>query len=211
MKKIAVILLAPGHQDGSEITEAVSARIALSEFGADISYFGFNENFPTPETSTPRNALRESQRLSRGETQPIQELNVNDYDALVIPGGSGLLKNLSTWFTEKEKFKMNPLFQDVVLKFHEQSKPIGAICIAPFLVAQVLKSHKPLITLGETSELIAVLPKFGIQHEKCPSQDYITDRDCKVLSTPAYMNDEATPFQVYTGIRLMVKEIVEMA
>ncbi len=211
MKKIAVILLSPGHKDGSEITEAACARIALSELKAEVSYFSFDVNFPTDDGLGARNALVESQRISRGESLPINELNPEIYDALVLPGGSGMLKNLSTWLVDKEKFEIHSALQNVILKFYQQSKPIGAICISPFLVAHVLKNHKPLITLGQSSELISTLSQFDIQHEACPSEDYITDRDCKVLSTPAYMNDHATPFEVYTGIRLMIKELVEMA
>lgn len=206
MKKIAVILLSPGHKDGSEITEAVSARLALSEFKVQTSYFSFDEEF-----GTGRNALTESQRLSRGESLPIKELNPGQFDALVLPGGSGMLKNLSTWSTDQENFKIHSQLQEIILQFHQQSKPIGAICISPFLVAQVLKKFNPLITLGESSELIPRLKKMNIQHEACPSNDYITDRDCKLLTTPAYMNEEVSPFQVYTGIRLMIKELVEMA
>ena len=206
MKKIAVILLSPGHKDGSEVTEAISARLALSEFNVETSYFSFDEDF-----GTGRNALAESQRISRGESLPITELNPDRFDAVVLPGGSGLLKNLSTWASEQENFKIHSHFSKVIAKFHQQSKPIGAICISPFLVGNILRSFHPLITLGETSELIPRLEKLKIQHEKCPSNDYITDRECKVLSTPAYMNPNATPFEVYTGIRLMIKELVEMA
>lgn len=206
MKNIAVILLSPGHKDGSEITEAVSARLALSEFKTHTNYFSFDEDF-----GTGRNTLTESQRISRGETLSISELNPDQFDALVLPGGSGMLKNLSTWEKDQENFKVHSQLQDVILKFHQQSKPIGAICISPFLVAQVLKKFNPLITLGESSEIIPRLKKMGIQHEICPSNDYITDRDCKLLTTPAYMNNDVSPFQVYTGIRLMTKELVEMA
>ena len=133
MKKIAFILLTPGHKDGTEITEAVSARLALSELNARVSYFSFNENF------ADRNALVESQRLSRGESLAIDQLNPDQFDALVIPGGSGVLKNLSSWAIDQENFKIHPALHEVILKFHQQSKPIGAICIAPFLVGNILK------------------------------------------------------------------------
>lgn len=199
MKKIAVILLSPGHKEGSEVTEVVSARIALSEFDVETSYFSLSET------------LDESQKISRGESLPLTELNPDKFDAIVLPGGSGMLKKFSTWATEQENFKINPILQKIILKFHSQSKPIGAICISPFLVGNILRQFRPLVTLGETSELIPRLEKMNIQHEKCPTQDYITDRDCKVLSTPAYMNSKVSPFQVYTGIRLMIKELVEMA
>lgn len=212
MRRIALVLLGCGHRDGSEITESVSAILALTEYKAQISYFSFDENFPVIDfPNKKRNALLESQRISRGKSQSISQLNVNDYDALAIPGGSGLLTQLTTWATDKHKFTVHPELTRVVEEFHRESKPIGAICIAPFLVAQILKDHGPLITLGETSELISNLKKMGIEHEFCPSNDFITDRVCKIVSTPAYMNDQSSPFEVYSGIKLMIKELVEMS
>lgn len=212
MRKIALVLLGCGHRDGSEITESVSAILALTELKAQISYFSFDENFPViDEPNQKRNALIESQRISRGSSQNITDLNVNDYDALVIPGGSGLLTHLTTWSTDHFKFKVHAQLTRVVEEFHEQSKPIGAICIAPFLVAQILRKHEPLITLGESSDLIPALKKMGIEHELCPSTDFITDRVCKIVSTPAYMNTNPSPFEVSSGIKLMIKELVEMS
>jgi enhancing lycopene biosynthesis protein 2 len=218
MKKIALIILGVGGQDGSETTETVSASVSLSEFAAQTTFFSFDEEFQCQNhqarslvLNESRNALVESGRLSRGQSLPIEKLNPDDFDALVLPGGSGLLKNLTTYSTDNDQFKVHGSLEKIILKFHQQSKPIGAICVAPFIVAQVLRKHKPLITLGETSDLITQLKKMNIQHENCPSTDYITDRDCKLLTTPAYMNNDVTPYSVYTGIRLMIKELVEMA
>jgi enhancing lycopene biosynthesis protein 2 len=218
MKKIALIMLGVGGQDGSETTETVSASLSLSEFSTQTTFFSFDEEFACQNHQTrtlvpgvTRNALVESGRLTRGQSVSIEELNPDDFDALVLPGGSGVLKNLTTYATDGDKFKVHATLEKIILKFHQQSKPIGAICIAPVIAAQVLKKYKPLITLGETSDIIPRLEKMNIQHENCPSTDYITDRDCKLLTTPAYMNDDVTPHSVYTGIRLMIKELVEMA
>lgn len=211
MKKIALVLLGAGHKDGSEITETVSAVIALSEFKTQVDYYSFNINIPCiSEPQTLRNALIESQRISRGHSQDIRHLNPSDYDALVIPGGSGLLSHLTNWAEKNIHFTVNEQLSKIIEAFHQTSKPIGAICIAPLLVAQVLKKHNPIITLGQTSDIIPLLSKTTIQHESCPAYDFITDRDCKIISTPAYM-DPVSPNDVYAGIRLMIKELVEMA
>lgn len=212
MKKVAFILLGAGHEDGSEITEAISAWVALTEFKAQVDIFSFDLNVPAisnPEQK--RNALVESQRISRGVSKNITELNPDSYDALVIPGGTGLLLHLTDFPTNNIKLKVNSDLEKVIQAFHQQSKPIGAICIAPLLVGKALEVHKPLITLGEVSPMIDLLKQTKIDHEMCPSTDFITDRECKIVSTPAYMNDKYSPFEIYTGIRLMVKELVEMA
>lgn len=218
MKKIAVVVSGCGHQDGAELTETISLLVSLSEMNASYQVFALNEEFPIqnhqthqPVAGEKRNSLIESGRISRGTSKNLNELDAKDFDGLALPGGYGAAKNLSSWATENIKYKVHPLIEKVILDFHSQSKPIAAICVAPVLVAKVLAAYKPVLTLGQNPEVAAAIEKVGAQHESCPTRDFITDRFTKVITTPAYMDDNATPFDVYTGIRGLTKELVEMA
>lgn len=134
MKKIALITIGCGHKDGSEITETVSAIIALSELKTEVSFFSFDEFFPVTDSedhSQTRNSLSESQRITRGQSKNIKHLDPSDFDALIIPGGSGLLLNLTTFEKDNIFFKVNPDLEKVIYSFYETSKPIGAILICP--------------------------------------------------------------------------------
>lgn len=131
-----------------------------------------------------------------------EKFNPEDFEALVIQGDLDQLKKMTTYDADGIFFEVQESLKTLIVKFHQQSKPIGAIGLASLIVAQVLKKSKPLITLGETSDLISQLSKLNIQHEVCPVNDYIADRDCKLLSTPHLVS---------TGVRLMIKELVEMA
>jgi enhancing lycopene biosynthesis protein 2 len=44
-----------------------------------------------------RNVLEESARIARGKISDLADLNADDFDALVVPGGFGAAKNLSNW------------------------------------------------------------------------------------------------------------------
>jgi len=55
----------------------------------------------------------------------VQEIKVEDYDALVFIGGTGMVKNLD-----------NPDFQRIAREAVEKGKILGAICIAPALLAK---------------------------------------------------------------------------
>lgn len=193
MKKIAILAAGFAPQQ-SEITETISLIVSLSEFKANFKIFAIN-------TQTP---------LNHHDLHPIDALNPDQFDALVLPGGLGNATLLSTWEKDKEKMTVLPQVEKIITQFYKDSKPIGAICMAPLVVAKVLAKHKPNITLGENWPHTSVVKKWNVNVESCPSTDYITDRDTKVITTPAYMND-ATPFQVYTGIRAFSKELVEMA
>lgn len=200
-RKIAVVLSGCGHTDGTEITEAVSTLIALSEFGAQYQCFA-------PDIG---NSLEMSKRIARGNVQPIDKLRSRDFDGVVFPGGYGAAKVLSNFAEAGAGGKVIPEVSRVIKEFHTDAKPIGVICIAPSLVALTLGKEGIELTIGNDDATAAVIEKTGARHTSCPVDDYISDRDHKVLSAPAYMYDDAKPFEVYTGIRKMILELVEMA
>jgi len=233
-KKIAVVLSGCGFLDGSEITEAISTLIALSELGTEVTCFAPDASFPvahyvassgksgaSPEHAAShagahnapatRNALEESGRIARQHVSPLSALREKDFDAIVFPGGFGAAKNLSDWASTGARANVLPEIRRAITEFHKSSKPIGAICIAPTLVARVLGSEHPEVTIGNDTETAAEIEKTGAKHTKCSVDDYVSDRDHKILTTPAYMYGDAKPHEVFTGIRRMLTELVEMA
>ena len=217
IKKIAVILAGCGNKDGAEITESVSTLIALSEAGAEYEIFAPNIDFSATDflTSQPsgetRNVLKEAARIARGKIRDLKNLNSRDFDALAFPGGFGVALHLCTWASDGAKCKVNAEAERVINEFYREEKPIAAICIAPVLLARVLGSKGVTLTIGNDVETAAEIAKTGARHENCGVDDFCTDRDNRVITTPAYMYDEAKPFEVYTGIRGAIRELVEMA
>lgn len=217
MKNVAVVLSGCGHKDGAEITEAVSTLIAISNAGANYEIFAPNLDFhPTNHLTSEkndkeaRNCLTEAARIGRGEAKDLKDLKEKNFDALVFPGGFGAALHLSDWAHKGAKAKVHPEVERVILAFHQASKPIGAICIAPTLVAKVLGSENITVTIGNSVETAKEIEKTGAQHVECPVEDFITDRLHKIITTPAYMC-EAKPHQVFKGISGLISELVEMA
>ncbi|MFN3696265.1 MAG: DJ-1/PfpI family protein [Pseudobdellovibrio sp.] len=194
MKKVAIIAAGFGIKQ-TELTETISLLVSLSELNASFKIFAL-------DLTTP---------LNHHEIYPLASLNADEFDALVIPGGAGIGCLLSNWSEDQKSTQVHPTVEKLILKFYDDSKPIGAICAGPLLVARVLREHSPCITLGENYSKAEFVKKWGAILETCPSTDFITDRNTKVITTPAYMNDDVTPFQVFSGIRAMTKELVEMA
>lgn len=216
MKKIAVVLSGCGHRDGSEVTEAVSAVIALSEVGAKIQFFAPSIEFQavnhlTQKTTETRNTLIESARIARGQIQDLRELNPADFDGVVLPGGYGAATRLSDWSTKGSSCSVLPDVEQVIREFHKQHKPIAAICIAPALIARVLGKNHVTVTLGNDPAAASEIEKTGAHHEACAVSDYVTDREAKVITTPAYMYNSASPFEVFTGVRRAIREFYEMS
>ncbi|PIS12157.1 MAG: isoprenoid biosynthesis protein ElbB [Bdellovibrio sp. CG10_big_fil_rev_8_21_14_0_10_47_8] len=215
-KKIAVVLSGCGNKDGTEITEAVSLMIGLSAAGADIQYFAPDlditaQNFLTGQPlAEKRNLMSESARITRSQIKDLKELRADDFDGLAFPGGFGAALHLSTWAKKGSQCTVLPEVEKTILDFHRQSKPIAAICIAPTLLAKVLGSKGVTLTIGNDVETSAEIKKTGALPVDCPVDDFITDREHKVITTPAYMYN-AQPHQVFQGISGLVKEFIEMA
>lgn len=103
--KFAMLLAGCGHEDGTEIQEAVSTMIQVSLKGGSVDCFAPDKllQSETIDHSTskkasflasPRNVYVESARLARGNIKPLNELSTANYDGLFIPGGYGVMKNL---------------------------------------------------------------------------------------------------------------------
>lgn len=215
-KKIAVVLAGCGNQDGAEITESASALIALSEAGVQVQIFAPDVGFKAKDfltgkvTGEERNVLLEAARIARGDIKPLSELMASDFDGVVFPGGFGVALHLCTWAEKGSKCEVLPDAERVIRDFYSAQKPICAICIAPALIGRVLGSEGVTLTLGRSDDG-GELAKTGAHFEACAVTDFVTDREHRVISTPAYMYGEARPFEVFTGIRKAVRELVEMA
>ena len=102
--KVAVLLSGCGVYDGSEIHESVFSLLALAQnnleylcIAPDINHHHIINHTTAEEKNEERNVLIESSRISRCKIISISELDLNEISSLVIPGGFGVVKNLSNW------------------------------------------------------------------------------------------------------------------
>lgn len=217
-KKIAVIIGGSGHMDGSEIQEAVSALLALSKFGVNYSCFSIDReqkdlvNHLKGENdvkSTRRNLLVEAARIARGDIQDISKLDSSIFDAVIFPGGFGVAKNFFSYAFDGRNATIDESIKKVIMDFHDSDKYIGAICISPMLIAKAFEgSGKSIkLTLGSDVGPFEDAKYFGANPVMKPATDIVVDEENKIVSTPAYMESNATLFEVYTGIEKLVEFI----
>ena len=90
------------------------------------------------ETSEERNVLIESARIARGNIEMLSRLSAANFDCLVVPGGFGAAKNLSTFATEGTECRVNPEVSRIVKEFHRANKPIALCCISSVIAAKLL-------------------------------------------------------------------------
>ena len=218
MKKVAVLLSGCGFLDGAEIREAVLTLLALDTAKADYSMFALNEeqhhvvdHLAGAPVEESRNILVESARIARGDIKDLTALNVEEFDALVMPGGFGVAKNMCSFAFEGAQASVNPQVLEVLNGFYAAKKPIGAICISPALVALALGKQSPTLTIGTDTGTASEIEKLGATHQTCATDMCVVDEVHKIVTTPAYMDDAANLADIFAGISKLVDQVLKMA
>ena len=86
--------------------------------------------------------MMESMRISRYKVKEIKDLKASEYDTLVVPGGSGVAKNLCNYLLKGLNFTVVPEVEATLKEFAALKKPIALCCIAPVIAARVFgKKH----------------------------------------------------------------------
>lgn len=219
MARVAVCLSGCGFLDGSEIHEAVFTLLALDRAGAEIvccapdkpqmDVVDHRTQKAVPDQR--RNVLVESARIARGEIKPLSAIRAADIDALIFPGGFGAAKNLCTFATNGPDCTVDPQVESLVDAMVQARKPVGAICIAPALLARIVgrKKTKAKLTIGTDPQTAAAINRMGAMHCECPTTEMVADPEHKVVSTPAYMTGKG-PADVCAGIEKLVAEVLRM-
>ena len=214
MKKFAVVLSGCGVYDGAEIQEAVLTLLAIDRAGAMYQCFAPDtrqhhviNHVTGTEMPENRDVLVESARIARGDIKPLSAFSAAEYDALIFPGGFGAAKNLCDWAVKGDDCKVNADVEESVKTMFEAGKPIGAMCIAPVLLARLFKGTN--LTTGNDPASERFIEKMGNKYTKTIHGEVVTDKVRKLFTTPCYMLD-ASISQIAQGTENLVREMLSM-
>lgn len=215
-KTVGVVLSGCGFLDGSEIHEATLTLLALDRRGVKAIAIAPNlaqlhvvdHAAGTPVEGTSRNVLAESARISRGQIRDLATVTADELDGLIFPGGYGAAKNLCTWAVDGVKMRVHPEVERLIRQTRAAGKPMGFICIAPVLAAQVLGGGVRL-TIGNDPDSAAGIEAMGGKHVVRKVDEIEVDPGFKVVSTPAYMLGP-TIAPVSEGIDKLVGALLEI-
>lgn len=215
MKKFAVVLAGCGHKDGAEINEAVSLLLAIDQHHCEYQCFAPDRQQTEvvdhltgkQVAGDKRNIMTEAARIARGNILPLDQFKAEDYDALFFPGGFGAAKNLCDYAFKGADMMVQPDVTRAILEMHEAKKPIGAMCIAPVMLARLIPGV--CVTLGaEGSPVADQVRGWGAEHVQTENGDVCADNEDLVFTTPAFMLD-ASLKDIYDGAYNMVEAIVD--
>lgn len=216
-KKIAIILCGCGVKDGSEIHESVLSLLYLSQAGIQPLFFApdrkqtdvVNHLSGKPQEGE-RNMLFEAARIARGDIKPLAAASAKDLDAVIMPGGFGVAKNLCDYAAKGAAMSVLPELDALLVDMHAAKKPIGAICIAPVIPAKVFGSRNiPVqLTVGTDPGTMSHLEAFGASPKAAAVDQIVVDQTHRIVSTPAYMLAKNIA-EAAKGIEKLVHQVIK--
>jgi enhancing lycopene biosynthesis protein 2 len=215
-KKVGVMLSGCGVFDGSEIHEAVLTLLALDRAGVetvcmapDMDQIHVINHLTQEQTKEKRNVLVESARIARGKIKNLKDVKASDLDALIMPGGMGAAKNLSTFAMHGTDAQVNPEVKRILNEMVSAGKPVGAICIAPATLTKALSDKKPQVTIGDDLNTAQAIEKMGGGHKNCTVDMIHVDENNNIVTTPAYMLGPGIK-DIAVGIEKLINKVVSM-
>jgi len=210
----AVVLSGCGVYDGAEIHEAVLTLLAIDRaggayqcFAPDVAQMHVVNHVTGEATGESRNVLVESARIARGQIKPLSSFDAAKFDAIIFPGGFGAAKNLSSFAVDGPECSVNADVERAVKAMRAANKPIGALCIAPAILARVLGQVS--LTIGTDAGTASALEQMGAKHVNKIHGQIVVDEAARVVTTPCYMLD-STISQIADGAEAAVKALVEL-
>ena len=202
--KTLVLLSGSGVYDGSEIHESVFALLSLNKKNLDFICCAPNtkqhhvvNHQNGEELIEERSILIESARIARGNIISLDDVKFEDISSLVIPGGFGVAKNLSSWAFDGYNCKILKEVRDLILHCVSHQKPIVSLCISPVIIAKSLEGSdfKPVISLGsncsssdyDIDEIHNAVSNLGAKTKNRKINQVCIDENLRIISAPCYM------------------------
>jgi len=154
-----------------------------------------------------RNVLVEAARIARGDIKSLKELDVQQFDALIVPGGFGAAKNLCDFALNGSNATINDWVLEAGKAFAKAKKPAGYMCIAPALIPFIYDNAT--LTIGKDEDTASALTSLGAKHVNCAVDDIVIDQSNKLVTTPAYMLATSL-VEADAGIEKLVRSVLSM-
>lgn len=201
MRKIGILLSGCGFYDGTEVAEAVLAALSLERAGARPAHLAPAEpqlhavdHLTGSEVEGEvRGVLVESARLARGRIRALGERVPRELAGLIVPGGQGAVKNLTTGLARPgERRRVHPQVGDLLEEMIGAGLPVGAIGLGRVVV----QSH-----LGDPLEE---------EDLTMPATGFVADGSRRLFFTPGFLSGGSLP-EVAEGVDGMVRAMLEVA
>lgn len=199
--RVGVLLAGCGTHDGTEIGEALLTLLELERHGARAQpLVPVGDQMHVVDHATGdeiekdrRSMLSEAARLTRGQIETLDAATASRLQAVIIPGGSGVVKNLMTGTLQAGVSReLLPQVRDLLTHCLDHGKPIGVMSVANFLLADLVDSK--------------ILP----EHAGTTDEPLVVDEDRRLVYAPAYLTARSLA-DVAEGVSALVELVLHFA
>jgi enhancing lycopene biosynthesis protein 2 len=223
---IGVLLSGNGVYDGAELQETVFVLAAIDRNGATAMCMAPNveqhhviNHLTGEEMPERRNVLVEAARVARGAIRDVETVGAEELDAIVLPGGFGTAKNLTSWAFDGPSGSVHDGTAKLLRSMHAAGKPIVGLCMAPVVIAKSFQGHniQATLTVGSAQEAspydIAGINQgveaTGAIAKAATLREIVIDNSNRVITAPCYMM-EGSISQIQKNINQALDSLFEM-
>ncbi len=201
---IGVLLSGNGVFDGAELQETVFVLAAIDRHGATATCMAPNieqhhviNHLTGKEMPEQRNVLVEAARVARGAIRDVDTVGADELDAIVLPGGFGAAKNLTTWAFDGPSGTVHDGTAKLLRNMHAAGQPIVGLCMAPVVIAKSFQDHnvQATLTVGSTHEASPYdiaginngVEATGAIPKAATLREIVIDNPNRIITAPCYM------------------------
>ena len=215
MKPFGIFLNGCGYNEGTDIWEAVLLQYFLDEKKIKTLYLFSSPSFSHNEQSTlpvTKNLFSETSIIAHGGLKELREISPESLEALILPGGEGILKKFTQLNLKNPILKIDPELKKFIRETYRRKIVIAGCGLSCLVIAYSLIDivTSPLIlTTGNDPGLSNQLEKLGVNHVITKPYEAVIDAENRVVTTPG-SKMRANLGDLGTGLKNLIDGILEL-
>ncbi|RKZ27403.1 hypothetical protein DRQ29_03620 [bacterium] len=213
MKTFGIIISGIGYEDGTSVWDVAYLLREIERSSVKpiplVPRESVERRIPGSrrKNAPTRDFLSETKLMVRGDVFYIDEFDHKELNGLIIPGGKGPVKILSSMIRDGTEALVIPEVRDYVAGMYVRGKPLAGFGYGAALIAFILKaSISSIVTIGNDAEIVELLKRAGCDVIKVQPHEVVFDDENKIFSTPG-TSPQTSLFRASLGIEMLVKEM----
>lgn len=216
MKSVGLILSGIGYEDGTSVWDVAYALRAMERFSLKpvplVPRESVEKKIPGSRRKRApiRDFIAEAKLMVRGEVYYLDEYDHRKLDAVLIPGGRGAIKVLTSIQVDGTEALALPELRDCVASVYARKKILAGFGYGGVVIAFLLRTvANPILTIGDDVEMIELVKKLGGDVIKVQPHEVIWDEENRILTTPG-TNPKLSLYKASLGIERLLEELAQM-
>jgi enhancing lycopene biosynthesis protein 2 len=219
MKPFGIFLSGCGYEEGTDIWEAVLLNYFLEEKKIKIIHlYSQSQNIDRSkkDVNSPRvfsrNLLSEIGAIAQGNLKELKDIGSDSLDALIFPGGEGILKNFTQADERNPVLKIDPELKKFIRETYRRKRPMAGCGVSSLVIASALRDivTSPLtLTSGSDPKLSDQLEKMGVNHIITKADEAVIDSDNRLVTTPG-SKIKTNLTELGKGLKNLIDGILEL-